>query len=81
MVDDVMHYCVANIPGAVGRTSTFALCNATLPWTLKIAGRDLLDAARQWPPIASAVNTYQGELTNTMVAEAFGIQYTGRFAA
>ncbi len=81
MVDDVLHYCVANIPGAVGRTSTFALCNATLPWALKIAGRGLLDAARQWPPIASAINTYQGEMTNTMVADAFGIQYTARFAA
>jgi alanine dehydrogenase len=81
LVDDVLHYCVANIPGAVGRTSTFALCNATLPWTLRIAGCGLLDAARKWPAVACAVNAYRGELTNSMVADAFGIPYTGRFAA
>jgi alanine dehydrogenase len=81
LVDDVLHYCVANIPGAVGCTSTFALCNATLPWALKIAGQGLLEAARQWPPVARAINAYQGELTNTMVADAFDIPYTARFAA
>ena len=45
VVDDVLHYCVANMPGAVGRTSTFALCNVTLPWALQIANRGLLPAA------------------------------------
>ena len=45
VVDDVVHYCVANMPGAVGRTSTFALCNVTLPWALQIANRGLPAAA------------------------------------
>jgi alanine dehydrogenase len=81
LVDDVLHYCVANIPGAVGRTSTFALCNVTLPWTLRIAGRGLLNAAAEWLPIARAVNTYHGELTNAKVADAFNIPCNARFAA
>jgi alanine dehydrogenase len=81
LVDNVLHYCVANIPGAVGRTSTFALCNATLPWALRIAKHGLLDAAKRWSPVACAVNAYRGELTNTMVADAFDMKYTARFAA
>jgi alanine dehydrogenase len=81
VVDEVLHYCVANIPGAVGRTSTFALCNATLPWAIRIADRGLLDAAQHWRPVASAVNTYQGQLTNTMVAESFGMPCAAMFAA
>jgi alanine dehydrogenase len=81
LVDEVLHYCVANIPGAVGRTSTFALCNVTLPWALRIAGCGLHDAAKQWRPIASAVNTYQGKLTNPAVAAAFDMPYSAVFAA
>ena len=46
IVDDVVHYCVTNMPGAVGRTSTFALCNVTLPWALQIANRGLLGRRR-----------------------------------
>jgi alanine dehydrogenase len=79
IVDDVLHYCVANMPGAVGRTSTFALCNVTLPWALEIANRGLLAAAQALPPIARAVNTYEGELTNKAVAETFQIPYSPRF--
>jgi len=71
MVDEVVHYCVTNMPGAVGRTSTFALCNVTLPWVLEIAERGLASAARQLPPVASAVNIFQGQLTNRAVAETF----------
>ena len=78
-VDNVLHYCVANIPGAVGRTSTFALCNATLPWALKLARHGVVDAAKLWPPLARAVNVYQGKITNRMVAEAFEIPYSARF--
>ena len=52
IVDDVLHYCVANIPGAVGRTSTFALCNVTLPWAMQIANRGLLPAAKRCRPSA-----------------------------
>jgi len=79
MVDDVLHYCVANMPGAVGRTSTFALCNVTLPWAMKIANAGLLRAAEASPPIARAVNVFQGEVTNRGVAEAHGLPYSGRF--
>ena len=81
LVDEVLHYCVANIPGAVGRTSTFALCNVTLPWAVRIASRSLLDAAKQWRPVACAINTYRGELTNFMVAEAFDMPCSAMFAA
>jgi alanine dehydrogenase len=76
ILDDVVHYCVANIPGAVGRTSTFALCNVTLPWVLRIASLGLAKAAAAYPPIARAINTQRGELTNRSVAEAFGMPWT-----
>jgi len=64
VVNDVLHYCVANMPGAVGRTSTFALCNVTLPYALQIANRGILAAANALPPVARAVNVYEGEITN-----------------
>jgi alanine dehydrogenase len=79
IVDDVVHYCVPNMPGAVSRTSTFALCHVTLPWALQIANLGLLRAAESSPPIASAINIYQGEVTNRAVAETFGLPYTSRF--
>ena len=79
MVDDVLHYCVANIPGAVGRTSTFALCNVTLPWALRIANLGVLNAAKEWPPVARAINVHAGELTNRMVADAFSMPFIARF--
>ena len=79
VVDDVLHYCVANMPGAVGRTSTFALCNVTLPWALQIANRGLLAAAKALPPVARAINVYEGEVTNRAVAETFGLPYNPRF--
>lgn len=79
IVDDVLHYCVANMPGAVGRTSTFALCNVTLPWALQIANRGLLPAAGALPPVARAINIYEGEVTNRPVAETFGLKYNPRF--
>lgn len=79
VIEEVVHYCVANMPGAVGRTSTFALCNATLPWALRIANLGLLEAAEKLPPVAAAINTYQNELTNRQVAEACGLPYSPRF--
>jgi alanine dehydrogenase len=79
IVDDVVHYCVTNMPGAVGRTSTFALCNVTLPWALRIADRGILGAAEAMPPIARAINMYQGEITNKAVAETFSLPYDARF--
>jgi alanine dehydrogenase len=79
MVDDVLHYCVANMPGAVGRTSTYALCNVTLPWALMIANQNILPAAKASGPIARAINLYEGEVTNKAVAETFGMAYNPRF--
>jgi alanine dehydrogenase len=73
--EDVVHYCVSNMPGAVGRTSTFALCNVTLPWALELAARGLERAARELPPVAAAVNIWRGQITNRAVAEAFGLPY------
>jgi alanine dehydrogenase len=79
LVDEVVHYCVTNMPGAVGRTSTFALCNVTLPWALKIANAGVFKAAEISRPIARAINTCEGELTNRCVAEALGLAYSSRF--
>ncbi len=79
MVDDVLHYCVTNMPGAVGRTSTFALCNVTLPWVLQIADRGVEAAAGELKPVARAINTFGGEVTNKAVAETFGLPFHDRF--
>jgi alanine dehydrogenase len=81
IIDDVVHYCVANMPGAVGRTSTFALCNVTLPWALQIAKGGLPAAAQHSAPVSRAINIFQGEVTNRAVAETFGMPYNARFAA
>ena len=68
------------MPGAVGRTSTFALCNVTLPYTVQIADAGIEAAAAASKPIARAVNTFAGEVTNHPVAETFGLGYSSRFA-
>lgn len=73
VVDEVVHYCVANMPGAVGRTSTFALCNATLPWIAEVA-RLGGDVVQQTGPLRGAVNIHQGKLTNRAVASAFQME-------
>jgi alanine dehydrogenase len=80
-VSEVVHYCVTNMPGAVGRTSTFALCNVTLPWAMKIAELGILKAAQFLPPIAAAINIHDGEVTNRAVAETFDLTYSARFDA
>lgn len=80
VVHDVVHYCVTNMPGAVGRTSTFALCNVTLPWLLEIADRGIEHAAKELPPVARAINMHAGEVTNKAVAETFGLTYSERFS-
>ncbi len=74
VVDGVVHYCVANIPGAVGRTSTYALCNATLPYVLSLACHGLAGAARRDAGLVDAVNVHRGSLTNQAVAAAFGFR-------
>jgi len=73
--EDVVHYCVTNMPGAVGRTSTFALCNVTLPWVMRIAAHGIEAAITESASIASAVNIHRGEVTNRAVAECFGFSY------
>ena len=73
VVDDVVHYCVTNMPGAVGRTSTYALCNATLPYVIDLADRGVTAAARASAAIRSAVNVYEGRLVQPAVAAAFGL--------
>jgi alanine dehydrogenase len=75
IVDEVLHYCVTNMPGAVGRTSTYALCNVTLPWALMLANRGVERAAKESAAIAHAVNIMDGEVTNRAVAETFGMAY------
>jgi alanine dehydrogenase len=79
LVDDVLHYCVTNMPGAVGRTSTYALCNVTLPWAMQIANRGLESAAKTLCPVARAINLHKGEVTNRAVAETFGMKYNSHF--
>jgi alanine dehydrogenase len=75
-VEDVLHYCVANMPGAVPRTSTFALTNATLPYALRLANRGLVDAVRSDPGLKEGVNTHAGHLTYEAVATDQGLPYT-----
>lgn len=74
-VDGVLHYGVANMPGAVPRTSTFALSNATLHYALKIADQGLETAAAKDPALQKGINTYQGKLVYQPVAEAFNMEY------
>lgn len=76
IVHGVVHYCVTNMPGAVGRTSTYALCNVTFPYVLQIAQLGLRAAASRDPGLANAVNMHDGRVTNRAVAETFGIPYT-----
>ncbi len=76
VIDGIVHYCVANMPGAVGRTSTYALTNATLPFALKIAKHGALAAARNDPLFAKGINVIDGKITYEPVAEAFGLPYS-----
>lgn len=75
IVDDVVHYCVTNMPGAVGRTSTYALCNVTLPYVLQLANKGVARAAAESPMIARGINIVQGKVVNQPVAETFGLPY------
>lgn len=75
-VDDVLHYGVANMPGAVPRTSTHGLSNATLPYVLKFANRGFEAAIAADKSLVPGVNTYQGKITYAAVAETFGMAYT-----
>ena len=76
VVDGVIHYCVANMPGAMARTSTVALAGATLPYGLAIANKGLEQACKDDPVLALGVNVYRGKLTIPSVAEAHKMKYT-----
>ncbi len=80
VIDGVVHYCVANMPGAVPRTSTFALANQTMTYTLLLAGEGL-SAVRNSDDLCHGLNTHQGHLTYRAVAEAFNMNYTAPEAA
>jgi alanine dehydrogenase len=75
VVDGVVHYCVTNMPGAVGRTSTYALCNVTLPYLLQLAKRGWRELAAADIGVAEGVNIDQGRVTNLAVAETFGLPF------
>lgn len=75
VVDGIVHYCVANIPGAVSNTSTQALVNRTLPYGLKLAGMGVEAACKADKGLMLGVNTYDGKCTFAGVAEAFGLEY------
>jgi alanine dehydrogenase len=75
MVDGVVHYCVANMPGAVAKTSTLALTNATLPYALEIANKGWKKAFKENPEIKRGANIVKGKVTYKGVAEAFGLEY------
>ena len=76
VVDGVIHYCVANMPGGVPITSTKALTNATLPYVEAIAGHGAAGAVAADPALAKGVNVLGGRVTYEAVAEAHGLEYT-----
>lgn len=75
VVDGVVHYCVANMPGGVARTSAFALNNATLPFTLALADKGWRRALAEDPHLANGLNVHAGRITYAAVAEALGFEY------
>ncbi len=75
LVDGVVHYCVTNMPGAVGRTSTYALCNVTLPYVLQLVRHGWRNLAAADPGVAEGVNIDQGRVTNQAVASTFGLPF------
>lgn len=81
IIDDVVHYCVANMPGAVPYTSTLALTNATLPYAIRLANQGWKKACQESAELRSGLNVIQGEVVYKAVAEAFNLPYTevGKF--
>ena len=76
IVDDIVHYCVTNMPGAVGRTSTQALTNVTLAYVMQLANKGLDRAAADNAGLAQGVNVRAGKVTNAAVAATFGYELT-----
>ena len=77
IIDDIVHYCVTNMPGAVGRTSTYALTNVTLPYVLQLARKGLDAAMAENPALRHGLNIHQHRVTNPAVAETFGLECAG----
>ncbi len=75
IVDGIVHYCVANMPGAVGRTSTYALTNVTLPYVLRLANLGPIEAARRFPGIRKGINVTTGKVLHPEVAGTFGYAF------
>jgi alanine dehydrogenase len=75
IVDNIIHYCVANMPGAVPRTSTIALTNATLPFAIEIAGKGWKKACIESVPLRKGLNVVDGKVVYKGVAEAFNLPY------
>jgi len=73
--EQIIHYCVPNMPGAVARTSTFALTNVTLPYAVNIADNGLEGAVRKVPHLSTGINLYRGSVTHEKVAQALGYDY------
>jgi alanine dehydrogenase len=74
-VDDVVHYCVANMPGAVSRTATFALTNVTIPYVMALARKGWRQAVRDDPALARGLNLCESKVTHPAIAEALGLPY------
>ena len=81
LVDDIVHYCVANMPGGVPKTSTYALNNATLPFVLRLAGEPARHALRLDPHLRNGLNVHDGLVTEAAVADALGYDYVDPLAA
>ena len=75
-VDNVLHYCVSNMPAAVPHTSTYALTNATFPYLMQLASKGVEAAIRSNPAMALGVNTCKGKCVYKAVADSQGIEYT-----
>jgi alanine dehydrogenase len=75
IVDDVVHYCVGNMPGAVPHTSTYGLTNATLPYVVSLANQGMETAVREDPALALGVNVHKGSVVYEPVADAHGLPY------
>ena len=81
VIDDVVHYCVTNMPGAVPRTSTFALTNATLPFVKALAGMGWREALKNNKQLANGLNVHNGQINFEAVANELGYDYLSAEAA
>jgi alanine dehydrogenase len=75
IIDDVVHYCVANMPGAVPYTSTLALTNATLPYAIRLANQGWKKASQESMELRNGLNVIHGEVVYKAVADAFNLPY------